>query len=396
MSATLAVTQQRAGSGANRLGLSNFLRSSITFIVFLVLFAVLSLWLGGSFLSAQDRIFDLHQNVPLLVLGLAAVTILSVNQFDLSIGGMATLTAYLSAGLYADNGFPMWLAIVASLAVGVVGGLVNALLVVKMRINAFIATIGTGGVFLGASRVYGNGTVLVPDEGLPGWFAGRESFGSFSSKVPAVVMWVVLALLLVGAVAYVVRTLRAPAATPSLRSIRVACVVVGAAVAIAIWPTITGLVPLTVAFVLLVAIVMWLMFTRTVFGRYLYATGGNPRAARLAGVKVERQTTMAFVITGLLASVAGVVLAANQGSVAVDVAQPMLLPAYAAAFLSTVLLSTGRLHVWGCILGGLFVVWIRQALIIGGVPFTWAEVVNGGVLVAAVAASRLLTSKDRR
>lgn len=370
--------------------LSTLARSSVTFLVFLVIFVGLSSWLGGSFVNAESRMFDFHQNVPLILIAFGAVIVLSVGQFDLSVGATATLTAYLSIGLFNNQGLPIVLSLVACLLVGALAGLFNAWLIVRMEINAFIATIGTGGVYLGLSRVYGNGTVLVP-EGLPSWFSGRQSWASFATKVPSVVMWIILAVLLVAAAVRVSQLLRHPDGSPTAARVKAGVTVLGAVLAVAIWPTVSGLLPLTVLFVLAVAAVLWLMFTRTVFGRYLYATGGNARAARLAGVKVQRQTTAAFVLTGVLAGLAGIVLAANQGTVSVDAAQPMLLPAYAAAFLSTVLLSNGRLHIWGCLLGAVFVVWIRQALIIGGVPFTWAEVVNGGVLVAAVAASRLMT-----
>lgn len=372
---------------------STAVKSSVTFLVFLAIFGALSLWLGDAFVNAQSRIFDFHQNVPLILLAFGAVVILSVGQFDLSIGATATLTAYLSLGLFANQGLPMLISLAVCLVVGALAGLFNALLVVKMEINVFIATIGTGGVILGLSRVYGGGTVLVPED-VPSWFAGRESLASFATKVPAVVMWAALAVVLAMAGLRLLRALRDPSRSRAA-SVEAGVLVLGAVVAAVVWPTLVDLVPLTVLFAIAVSVVLWLMFTRTVFGRYLHATGGNARAARLAGVKVPRQTTAAFVLTGVLAASAGIVLAANQGTATVDAGQPSLLPAYAAAFLSTVLLSSGRLHVWGCLLGAVFIVWIRQALIIGGVPFTWAEVVNGGVLVAAVAASRLMLRGER-
>lgn len=371
------------------------LKSTVTFIVFLLIFVSMGAWLGVGFLSAQDRIYDLHQNVPVLLLALAAMVILTVERFDLSIGAVATLTAYLSVGLYANEGLPMWASLVICLLVGVAAGLLNALLVVKMQVNAFIATIGTAGIFLGASRVYSTGTVLVP-EGLPTWFSGDGSFGSFGTKAPAWLMWLILVGGLACAGLYSYRLIRRLSGPMTPRVVRAGSVLLTAVLAVIFWPQIIDLVPLTILLLIMVSLVLWVVFTRTVFGRYLYATGGNPRAARLAGVKVDRQTTMAFVLTGVLSAGAGIVLASNQGSVAVDIASPMLLPAYAAAFLSTVLMSTGRFHVWGTIIGGLFVVWIRQGLIIGGVPFTWAEVVNGAVLIAAVTSARLLSRERRR
>jgi ribose/xylose/arabinose/galactoside ABC-type transport system permease subunit len=370
-------------------------RLTVTFLVFLLIFGILGGWLGSGFLSAQDRVFDLHQNVPVLLLALAAMSVLVVQHFDLSIGAVATLTAYLSVGLHDIQGLPMWAALLICLAVGLTAGLLNAFLVVKLQVNAFIATIGTSGIFLGASRVYSEGTVLVP-ESLPAWFSGEGSFGSFSTKTPAWLLWVLLLAAVAYAALYCHRVIRKEDGPLAPRVIKAGGVAIAGLLAILAWPRIVGLIPLTVVFLLMVSLVLWAVYTRTVFGRYMYATGGNPRAARLAGVNVDRQTTMAFVLTGVLSTAAGVVLAANQGTVSVDVAGPMLLPAYAAAFLSTVLLSTGRFHIWGCIVGGIFVVWIRQALIMGGVPFTWAEVVNGAVLIAAVVAAKLLSREKRR
>jgi ribose/xylose/arabinose/galactoside ABC-type transport system permease subunit len=95
------------------------------------------------------------------------------------------------------------------------------------------------------------------------------------------------------------------------------------------------------------------------------------------------------VLGGTLAALAGIVLAANQGSAAPDVAVGFLLPAFAAAFLSTVILSTGQFKVWGTLIGGTFLVWVSQGLIVGGLAFTWTDVVNGVVLTLAVALSTI-------
>jgi ribose/xylose/arabinose/galactoside ABC-type transport system permease subunit len=146
----------------------------------------------------------------------------------------------------------------------------------------------------------------------------------------------------------------------------------------------------TIALLFVVGLVIWGLLQFTTYGRYLHATGANPEAARLAGVKPAKETIKAFAIGGVLAALAGIVLAANQGSASPDVATGFLLPAFAAAFLSTVVLSTGRFTVWGAIVGGTFLVWVSQGLIVGGLAFTWTDVVNGVVLVLAVALSTVL------
>jgi ribose/xylose/arabinose/galactoside ABC-type transport system permease subunit len=139
-----------------------------------------------------------------------------------------------------------------------------------------------------------------------------------------------------------------------------------------------------------IAAAMWVLLDHTSYGRYLHATGYNPEAARLTGVDTGKETFKAFAIGGVLAAVAGVLLTANQGSAAPDAAATFLLPAFAAAFLSTVVLSAGRFTVWGAVVGGTFLVWVSQGLIVGGLPFTWTDIVNGAVLASAVAMSTVL------
>jgi hypothetical protein len=142
-----------------------------------------------------------------------------------------------------------------------------------------------------------------------------------------------------------------------------------------------------VMILLVVASILWLVIEHTVFGRYLRATGSNKEAARLAGVPVQFETFMAFVIGGVIASFAGVMFAALQGAAPVDSSAGFLLPAFAAAFLSTVVFSAGQFTVWGTILGGTFLSWVAFGLILGGLPFTWTDVVNGAVLLGAVSLS---------
>lgn len=372
---------------------SHAFQGSISFLAFLVVFAVYILWLGDRFASTEARLLDVHQNAPVLLLGLAVMLTLIAGQFDLSVGGMATLTTFLTVGLKIQQDWPFAAVIAICLAIGLVGGLINGLLVVRLRVNTFIATLGTGGVFLGLSSAYGKGAQLSPtgtSKGeIPGWFSGPGSFGSFGEKFPSWVLWIGVALVALWAF-HALRHAR-----PSGQDARRWNVISGAIVVAALVLLITigrldgwvSNVSWTIGALLLIALVIWVLLGFTTFGRYLHATGSNAEAARLAGVDPGKETVKAFVLGGLLAALAGVFLAANQGSASPGVAVGFLLPAFAAAFLSTVVLSTGRFTVWGAIIGGTFLVWISQGLIVGGLPFTWTDVVNGVVLIIAVALS---------
>ena len=197
-------SQAAATAGAPSVGGARRWRSSswsasLTFIVFVLVFVGYGLWLGEGFVSASQRLLDVHQNVPLLLVALALLVCLVSGQFDLSVGGMATLTTYMTVGLVVNQQWPFGVVLVACLLIGVVGGAINAFLVIKLRVNAFIATLGTGAAFAGLSTVYSGGTQLAPVTGgpdLPEWFSGAGSFGSYQTKVPLPVTWVVLLFLL--------------------------------------------------------------------------------------------------------------------------------------------------------------------------------------------------------
>jgi len=358
-------------------------------LVFLVIFVGFTLWIGRLFVNVPSRMLDIHQNVPVLVLALAAMITLVTANFDLSIASLATLTTFLSIGLRSNQGWPMWLVILACLGLGVAAGLANGLLVVHARINTFIATLGTGGIFLGLSAAYSGGTQMTPgldDPQLPGWFSGGDSLGSFTQRFPALPIWIGI-----GAVATYVALAawrrRGPGISGAIRA-GIAAGIVGVVllglILLADLPDFVENTTWLTAVLFVVTFAMWVLMSHTRFGRHLYAIGANAGAARLAGVPVQRETVKAFVLGGVLAAVAGVLLASTQGSAAQGAASGLLLPAFAAAFLSTVIFSQGQFTVWGTVVGGIFLIWVSQGLIVGGVEFTWTDTVNGLVLLVAV------------
>src|SRR4051812_14986983 len=182
---------------------SKAFQGSISFLAFLAVFAGYAVWLGNKFVSTDARFLDIHQNAPVLILALAVMPTLIAGKFDLSVGGMATLTTFLVIGLKVNQDWPFAAVLAVCIVIGLVGGLINGFLVVNLGVNTFIATLGTGGVFAGLASVYGKGTQLSPtgqSKGqIPGWFSGPDSFGSFGHKFPSAILWVGLAALAVWA-----------------------------------------------------------------------------------------------------------------------------------------------------------------------------------------------------
>src|SRR5690242_16588759 len=100
-------------------------QGSISFVAFLVIFLIYALWLGEKFTSTDARALDLHQNTPVLMLGLAVLVTLIAGQFDLSVASMATLTSFMVIGLKVNQGWPFAVVIAACLGIGVLGGAFN-------------------------------------------------------------------------------------------------------------------------------------------------------------------------------------------------------------------------------------------------------------------------------
>jgi len=364
--------------------------------LFLLIFLVFAFWLGDAFYNSDQRMLEFSQALPALVITLGVVICLSVGQFDLSVAYNASLCAYLVIGLNYRNDVPMWASILITLAIASLIGFINGILITKLRINAFITTLGTGGVLLGLAKAYSNGGQGInptpTDHPLPGWF--RDYLGNFQNTAPVPVV-IAVVLILTTALLFTING-RAIPATVS-RVVRVGILAAVAVVALLAFAG-SGLaakVSVNVVIFLMLAIVLWIVMSYTTFGRNLYAVGSNPRAAGYAGVSVTRQTISAFVLAGLLAGLAGVILAATQGSAIQGAADGYLLPAYSGAFLSTVLISRGRFHIWGAVLGALCLTYVASGLVVGGVPYTWADVFNGAVLIAAVALSSVVRRASR-
>jgi ribose transport system permease protein len=146
-------------------------------------------------------------------------------------------------------------------------------------------------------------------------------------------------------------------------------------------------IPQVVVCVLVVAIVMWYLTSRTPLGRRLYATGMNREAARLMGAGIKRNITLAFVTSGIIAGLSGVLQLGIAQSAAPDTGASFLLPALTVAFLGASAIRPGWFNVWGTVVGVLVVGTGIVGLSILGAPYWVQPIFNGAILVVAVAVS---------
>lgn len=269
--------------------------------------------------SGNVQILLAGQSV-LAIIAIAALIPLVCQQFDLSVGAIAGVSAVFTASALS-SGVPVVVAILLGIAIGVVAGSVNALLIVKARINAVITTLGTAALMAGIVSQKTNGLAVV-------------------SSIPQ-----------------------------SVRDF-------GAG-------TLLGL-PLPVYVLALVALAAYYLLDHTPLGRYIYALGSNEQAARLVGLRSDRLLGLTFLFSGTLSGAAGVLQVAYGGGADPNVGETFTLPALAAAFLSAAAIKPGRYNVGGVLVAIFFIAVLNSGLNLAGAAPYVSDYVNGAALLVGV------------
>lgn len=313
---------------AFRLALGNYGLLVFTGLL-IVLFGVLT---PHTFLTSFSWRSILSTAAIVLSLALAETVVIAANQFDLSVGYLAGFCSIVIVTLQAKAGVPWPVAVLAGLAVGVVGGAVNGAVVTLLRIDSFIATLGMGTIIYGLAQFVTGGVQIT------GTFPhGFQTIGGAVIGVP---------------------------------------------------------VPALLA--LIVAILMWVLLDYTVLGRRLYVVGSNLRAAELTGLKPPQIIRYSFLISGLLVGLGGVMLAAEFQVAQPDIGPDYLLPAFAAAFLGSTSVRPGRVNVWGSVVAVLLLGIADVGLLQLGASFYVSSLFSGGLLIVAVGAAVLTGERKRR
>ncbi len=269
------------------------------------------------------------------ILGAGVTVTLAVGGFDLSIGAIAASSVMAASYAMIVWGLNAFATVPLVLAFGALIGLVNALLIVKLRVPDLLATLSMMFLLSGlqliptAGRSISSGLIL-PD--------GTTATGAYDPY-----------FLLIG------------------RS------------------SLFGIVPISVVLMALVAVTLYVLTERTRIGRLLFATGGNEVATRLAGASTTHLKTLAYVISGTLASLGGIVIAARVGRGDVSSGGSLLMDAVAGALIGFAVLGKRRPNVLGTIVGAVFVGVLLNGLTMLNAPYYTQDFVKGAVLVGALA-----------
>lgn len=303
----------------------------IALALFIVVFSIIS---PHTFPTIGNIQTIINSQAELLILSLGLTLPLLAGDFDLSIGATMGYAGSLVAELYGPLHMGAAASIVITLVVCVLIGCVNAFLVVKVGINAFIGTLATATVLSGVTLQVTKGSILTT---VP---PGLASFANWRM------------------------------------------------------PTLGIGAPAFVGFGL--AIVFWYLYEYTPFGRRLFFIGEGREASRLTGLPVNSMRTIAFIGAAFISGIAGLLLAGELGGMSSSIGPTYLLPAYAAAFLGATTIKPGRFNALGTLVGLYVLVVGVTGLELLGVPSWIEQVFNGAALAVAVGFARFVSTEQVR
>lgn len=373
----------RAGDGA-------FLQKTLR--TYGILVALVVIWLA--FDQATGHIFLTPRNFSNLmrqaaVTGILAVGMLMVivsGEIDLSVGSLAGLVGMIAALVQVNYGWGFLPTLLTASACGILVGLVQGLATAYARVPSFIVTLGGLLVWRGVTKGASGGRTI-PIQ--------LSSFTALGQGYLDKVFGFVLAAVAVLAVAVAAwrnyaarRGLNRAALSTRPIIVRAASTALIAIAFVAVMNEYEG-IPVPVLIFALVALLGAFIMSNTIFGRYVYAVGGNREAARLSGVNTRLITVGVFVAIGGLAALAGTVYTARVASASPDAGLLLELDAIAACVIGGASLMGGRGAVFGACIGALLMASVDNGMSLRNIPDYIQDIVKGGILVVAVALDML-------
>ena len=273
------------------------------------------------FFAPENLMVVLKQSGILSLIALGLTMVLVSGGFDMGAGALVQFTGNIAAGLILSGLNPM-MTIPIGIAIGLAAGLINSFMVIIMRIPSFVATLGSMFILLGLTTLYNNGKALTTQI-LPGFtFIGQGSIGP---------------------------------------------------------------IPVLFIIVIVVCLIMHYFLKHTRTGLRMYATGGNPAAAAIRGIHINKYKMIGYALSGIILGLTGVLQCSySYGASAVSSGMDFLIQALSAAYLGSTLSKTGELSVIGTVFSGIFISALSNALIINGVSNQQIAGILGLILILSI------------
>lgn len=307
------------------LSLRKCLQSYGTILALALILLVFSLIRPATFCTLNNFINITRQISLLVMISLGTTLVMSVNEFDLSVGSMASLGGVMAA-LLAVKGLPMVACFALPILVSAVIGAFNGWIVARFRVLSFITTLGMSTVLSGVIyRLSGGATIF---EGIP------KSFSTLGT-------------------------------------------------------TKLGRIPLLSILMVAFVVVFFFLMQHTTLGRKLYAIGGNEETARIAGIRVKKYKTIAFALCGAMACVTGMLIASRVGSANTTAGDGYFLQSYAAVFIGCTVSRKGVPNILGTLVGAAILGVLANGLTMLQMPTYMQDIITGAIIILAVIAQKL-------
>ncbi len=299
-------------------------------LIIAALFIFFTIAMPGMFLTGDNMITILRNISITTVIAVGLTFSLSVNGMDLSIGANANFANAFVTTMFVWYGVQsMGLSILATVVVCLSVAAVNCLLIVKLKIMDMIASLATMFIFQGVALTYTRGGAITERMMRPD---GTQAPGLIPPEFKAL-----------------------------------------------------GKAEFLIPIMLIVVVFAFFFLTYTKHGRYMYAVGGNPEAARLSGIPVSKYRVLAYMFSAIFAALGGIMLAAYIGSSQVKAGDAYLMPSVAAAYIGFSVAGAGKANPFGTLAGAALVGLLDNGFIMMSVPYYAMDIVKGGVLAAALA-----------
>ncbi|MBN1265590.1 MAG: ABC transporter permease [Anaerolineales bacterium] len=299
------------------------------FIVIFVLWAIFLTFTTDSFATPKNIFTVLRQATIIGILAIGEHMIVLLGTMDVSLASILTLTGVAMAAAMVNFGLPPITAAILVLGIGALAGLINGLIVTKLKINPIITTMGMMSILEGLAFVYTQGKTIFGES------IDTIKFLSQGKLINIIPVPVIVLFVLYGYAFFLLR--------------------------------------------------------KTVFGARIFAVGSNERATWLAGIDTDRVKLAAFVLAGVLAATGGIMQVARQGTATGGMGSDFLFPVLTAVVLGGASLSGGRGKVFNTLIAAIFLTTITNGMILLGISIYAQRIISGLILVTALSLDRLRT-----
>ncbi len=295
--------------------------------------------LASQYFLGVDNIFNMLKGIaPITIVAIGETMVLVAGGLDLSVGSIMAVGAMVAARLMTYHSFQPWVAFACGLLSGLLFGAVNGLIITKGKINPFITTLGTLSIGRGLAYLLAYGLLGTVASNIPMRDEGVNFLGA----------------------GYI------------------------------------GRVPFAVIIMLTLVVIFSIFMARGVLGRQIYAVGTNEQAARLSGVNVDRVRLFTYMLTGVLAALAGIMSAGQLSTAPTNLGEGDNLAIIAATIIGGTSLSGGEGTVYGALIGAAIMAVVRNAFVMLNLPLTVQQAATGLVIILAVALDRIRRIRSGR